>query len=152
MSQLNNHPVPRKICVDLTALYQGQKYYFPDALPGQTVFFVDGQPESKSAVKVNHDEFGFDELPLGNAASTNLFRNPHHKAHNQSKTGRWGSLNKWRGRLSGFSKRVLGLIPGQQNNRIAHINDGGEGHAETMPYQAEALMSASGADNAGTHK
>ena len=127
--------VERKVCADLTASYQGEKYYFPDAQPMDKVFFKDGKPLSITAVKVHRDQFGFDVSMLNTAASTPLSRNQHHTAHNQNNTGHWGSLNKRRVLLFVVAKTFLNRIQVQRNAHTDRTNDGDVDHDLTMRVQ-----------------
>ena len=37
----------RTVQHDSTALYQGRRYFFPLAMPGDTVTFIDGKPDAE---------------------------------------------------------------------------------------------------------
>ena len=144
--------VKRKVDTRQCACYQGAKYHFPDALPGEVVFFADGQPVSDSAVAILRDHFGFDVWPENSAASPRPFHNPRHTTHSPRKTSHWGSWSIRRGLGLGFAKIAQALIQEPQSDRIVRTGAAVLHPEEPMTYQDKAAPLASGDDNVDTHK
>ncbi|MCL7420863.1 MAG: hypothetical protein M8364_08175 [Methylobacter sp.] len=70
------HRESRKVTADQIASYHGIRYRFPDALPGETVFFEHGRPCSATAEAIPQDRFGFDVLPENSATKTDEYHKP----------------------------------------------------------------------------
>ena len=51
--------IRRVLNKQLIASYGGERFHFPDALPGEEVFFRGGLPISTSAVKIQPKRLGF---------------------------------------------------------------------------------------------
>jgi hypothetical protein len=142
----------RKVDAKQCACYQGATYHFPDALPGEIVFFADGQPVSDSAVAIPRDRFGFDVWPESSAASPRPFHSLRHTAHNPRRTSHWGSWNICRGLGLVVAKIAQALLREPQSDRIARTGAAALHPEEPMTYQDKAAPSASDDDNADIHK